>query len=123
TGAAGFVGSHVAEALVRAGQPFRAAYATVAQAFAKVESGLTLQAALEAENLPPALLEAALAALQPDPARRATLGGPAPAAVQASLALLAAESRDLASRVAAAQQTAEMPLDLLTRPVDALLEP
>ncbi|HUR63360.1 MAG TPA: argininosuccinate lyase [Candidatus Thermoplasmatota archaeon] len=121
-GKPGIVATDVAEALVRAGQPFRTAYATVAQAFAKVESGMTFQAALESMGLPADHLEAALAALQPDPSRRATVGGPAPSAVKASLSHFAAQSREVAARVAAAQKAAELPIDLLTRPTDTLLE-
>ncbi|HUR61257.1 MAG TPA: argininosuccinate lyase [Candidatus Thermoplasmatota archaeon] len=118
----GIVATDVAEALVRAGQPFRTAYGTVAKAFALVESGSTFQAALEAQHLAPAHLEAALSALQPDPSRRATMGGPAPMAVQSSLAAFRQSAQDVAARVAAAHSAAEKPVDLLSRPLADLLE-
>ncbi|MEA3190412.1 MAG: argininosuccinate lyase [Thermoplasmata archaeon] len=118
----GIVATDVAEALVRAGMPFRSAYKAVAAAFAQVESGTPFQSALEAQGLPAPALEAALSALTPDPARRATHGGPAPEAVAAALRQLAATAAALAARVATAQRAAEVPLDLLSRPIPELLE-
>jgi argininosuccinate lyase len=118
----GIVATDVAEALVRSGLPFRTAYAAVAKAFAEVEKGTPFPAALEAQRLPAAALDAALGALQPDPSRRATLGGPAPKAVLASLEGLDARAADLDKAVAAAQAAAEAPFDLLSKPIAAFLE-
>lgn len=118
----GIVATDVAEALVKAGLPFRSAYKLVASAFAQVESGKTFQAALESQGLPANQLEAALACLQPDPARRATTGGPAPSAVRSSLLTFAEAAKLLDRRVVSAQRAAETPLDLLTRPTQSLLE-
>lgn len=117
----GIVATDVAEALVRTGIPFRSAYATVAQAFARVEKGESFAAALQAAGLEPHALDAALAALQPDPARRTTLGGPAPATVLASLEALDAAAHTVASQVAAAQAAAERPLSLLDPETESLL--
>jgi argininosuccinate lyase len=122
-GKPGIVATDVAEALVRTGLPFRTAYGAVAQAFSRVEKGAaTFQTALEAQGLAPAHLEAALSALSPDPARRCTAGGPAPSAVAASLTRFHATAAALEAQVAAAQRAAEIPLDLLVRPVPTLLE-
>lgn len=121
-GKPGIVATDVAEALVRSGMPFRTAYSTVAQAFALVESGTPFDQALARQGLAAPALEAALAALQPDPARRATLGGPAPASVAASLDTFDATSHDVARRLSAAQSAAETPLSLLDRDIDTLLE-
>lgn len=117
----GIVATDVAEALVKAGLPFRTAYGIVASAFAEVEKGSTFQKALEAQKLPAAHLEAALAALQPDPARRATLGGPAPDRVAAALEAFAARQKTLSASVAAAEAAAEKPFLLLSTPVDTLV--
>ena len=118
----GLVATDVAEALVRSGLPFRTAYAAVAKAFAEVEKGTPFPAALEAQGLPEAALDAALGALQPDPSRRATLGGPAPKAVLASLDGFDARAAQLDKAVAAAQVAAEAPFDLLSKPIVTLLE-
>jgi argininosuccinate lyase len=118
----GLVATDVAEALVKAGLPFRTAYAAVAQAFALVEKGQPFTAALEAQSLPAAALEAGLAALQPDPGRRATVGGPAPSAVLSSLDGLDARAAAVERAVADAQAAAERPFDLLARDLDSLLE-
>jgi argininosuccinate lyase len=119
----GVVATDVAEALVRAGMPFRTAYAAVAKAFAEVEQGATFAQAIEAQGLPPAALGAALGAMHPDPARRATMGGPAPKAVLSSLDGFDARAAGLDRAVAAAQAAAEKPFDLLTKDVAALMEP
>jgi argininosuccinate lyase len=118
----GIVATDVAEALVKTGLPFRTAYGIVAAAFAQVEAGKTFQVALEAQNLPAAQLQAALSALQPDPARRATLGGPAPERVAEALAGFARRAKAQSVAVAAAQREAERPFDLLSRPIGTLLE-
>ncbi len=118
----GIVATDVAEALVRTGVPFRTAYATAAAAYAKVEAGASLQDALLQAGLDATQLAAALAVVQPDPARRATRGGPAPTAVAATLDDLAARATELSGRVRAAQNLVEQPLDLLTRPIPGLLE-
>jgi argininosuccinate lyase len=117
----GVVATDAAEALVRAGLPFRTAYAAVAKAFALVEKGNTFPAALAAQDLPKAALDAALGALQPDPSRRATTGGPAPKAVLASLDGFDARARDVETAVAAAHTAAEQPFDLLTTDLGQLL--
>lgn len=119
---AGILATDVAEALVRTGMPFRTAYAAAAQAYAKVEAGATLQDAIIQADLEPHERAAAMMVLQPDPSRRATTGGPAPAAVASGLAALASSSAALAARVAATQQSVERPLDLLSRPIPELLE-
>ncbi|MES2154782.1 MAG: argininosuccinate lyase [bacterium] len=118
----GILATDVAEALVRTGMPFRTAYDASARAYAKVEAGSSLQDAVQAVGLDRAATEAVLAVLQPDPSRRATVGGPAPSAVAATLRGLSSRAVDLASMVAAAQKAAERPLDLLTRPIPQLLE-
>jgi argininosuccinate lyase len=118
----GVVATDVAEALVRSGLPFRTAYAAVAKAFAEVEKGTPFPAALEAQGLPDAALGAALGALQPDPARRDTVGGPAPKAVLASLDGFDARAAELEKAVGAAQAAAEAPFDLLTKDIAILLE-
>ena len=79
-------------------------------------------AALEAQNLPDEALGAALGALQPDPARRDTVGGPAPKAVLSSLDGFDARAAELEKAVAAAQGAAEAPFDLLTKDIPTLLE-
>lgn len=118
----GIVATDVAEALVKAGLPFRTAYGIVAAAFAQVESGKSFQAALESQKLPADQLEAALGALQPDPARRATLAGPAPQRVTEALAAFTARQATLGAAVAKAQRAAEAPFDLLSKRVARLLE-
>lgn len=118
----GIVATDVAEALVKAGLPFRTAYGIVAAAFAQVEAGKTFRAALEAQPLPGHQLEAALGALQPDPARRATLGGPSPQRVTEALAAFTAKQARLGDAVAKAQRAAEQPFDLLSKPLARLLE-
>ena len=109
----GVVATDVAEALVMAGLPFRTAYAVVAEAFARAERGGTFEAALRAQPLSIEHLEAALSAFIPDPSRRATLGGPAPDAVAASLAQHAAAAARLEARIAAAAAEAAIPLRLI----------
>ncbi|MFO1533682.1 MAG: argininosuccinate lyase, partial [Thermoplasmatota archaeon] len=106
-GKPGVVATDVAEALVRAGIPFRTAYATVAQAFALVEKGTPFDQALARQGLEPHLLEAAVAALHPDPARRVALGGPAPETVLASLDAFDARGRDLSNFVAFASASVD----------------
>ncbi|MHB1262155.1 MAG: argininosuccinate lyase [Thermoplasmatota archaeon] len=118
----GVVATDVAEALVRAGLPFRTAYAAVAKAFAEVERGTAFPTALEAQDLPDDALDAALGSLQPDPSRRDTVGGPAPKAVLASLDGFDARAADLDKAVASAQAAAEAPFDLLTKDIASLLE-
>lgn len=86
--APGITATDVAEALVAQGMPFRVAYEHVAQAYQAVEQGATAPEALSDLGLPPEALEAALAALHPDPARRSTLGGPAPVQVVVQVAAL-----------------------------------
>ncbi len=117
----GLVATDVAEALVAGGMPFRAAYAAVAAAYAQVESGKTFPDALEAQGLPAPLLEKALGALTPDPARRATLGGPAPSRVTEAAAQAQVAGRELAVRVAQAQAEAAKPYELLTASPEELL--
>jgi hypothetical protein len=94
----------------------------VAKAFAEVEKGTPFPTALESQGLPDEALDAALGALQPDPARRATVGGPAPKAVLASLDGFDARAADLDKAVASAQGAAEVPFDLLTKGTATLLE-
>lgn len=118
----GIVATDVAEALVKTGLPFRTAYGIVAAAFAQVESGATFQKALEAQRLPKDQLDAALGALQPDPASRATLGGPAPQRVREALDSFAVRQASLGAAVAKAQRVAEAPFDLLHKPLARLLE-
>jgi argininosuccinate lyase len=118
----GVVATDVAEALVKAGLPFRTAYAAVAKAFALVEKGTPFPAALEAQGLPKPALEAGLAALQPDPGRRATAGGPAPSAVLASLDGFDARAAAVEKAVADAQAQAEAPLELLSTDLNTLLD-
>jgi argininosuccinate lyase len=117
----GLVATDVAEALVRSGVPFRTAYSRIAAAYARVESGATFADALAVE-LSASQLEAALGALQPDPARRATLGGPAPQAVLESLAHHEARAQETAQAVAKAQRAAEQPLRLLDQDISEILE-
>lgn len=118
----GIVATDVAEALVRVGLPFRTAYGIVAKAFAGVENGQTFPAALASQNLPAGQLEACLAALTPDAARRNTTGGPAPSQVTAGLDAFALRAQELEAKVVAAQRSAELPFDLLTTPIAELLE-
>ncbi|HLF17213.1 MAG TPA: argininosuccinate lyase [Candidatus Thermoplasmatota archaeon] len=117
----GIVATDAAEALVAAGMPFRAAYAAVAAAYAAVEKGRTLPEALEGQGLPAAALAKALQALTPDPARRRTLGGPAPLRVREALDGHRTFAAKLAGRVADAQAAAERPYDLLTASPSNLL--
>ncbi|MEK6985742.1 MAG: argininosuccinate lyase [Candidatus Thermoplasmatota archaeon] len=117
----GIVATDVAEALVKQGVAFRTAYGIVATAFAQVETGKSFQAALEAQKLPRAQLAAALGALQPDPARRATVGGPAPTQVASALRGLAAQAKRQASFIAAAKTSAEQPFILLSAPIETLV--
>jgi argininosuccinate lyase len=116
------VATDVAEALVANGMPFRDAYSIVARAYALVESGQSLPAALAAGGLVPADLDAALAATQPDPARRASMGGPAPSRVLESLDALEAEAAATARAVSDAERAAETPFRLLSIPPQTLLE-
>jgi argininosuccinate lyase len=118
----GIVATDAAEAIVRSGLPFRTAYAAVAKAFALVEQGQSFAQAIAAQDLPRAAIDAALGALQPNPSRRATVGGPAPKAVLAALEGFDARARKLEVDVAAAQTQAEAPFDLLTKPIAELLE-
>jgi argininosuccinate lyase len=112
-GSPGIVATDVAEALVLAGLPFRTAYAVVAEAFARAERGGTFEQALRAQPLSVEHLEAALSAFVPDPSRRATLGGPAPDAVEASLAGHAEAAARLETRIEAAAAEAAIPLRLI----------
>jgi argininosuccinate lyase len=118
----GIVATDVAEALVRSGLPFRTAYDAVAKAFALVEQGQPFPKALEAQGLPSAALDAALGALQPDPARRATVGGPAPKAVLDSLDGFEKGAATLDREIGLAQSAAEAPFDLLTKELSSLVE-
>lgn len=118
----GVLATDVAEALVKAGLPFRTAYTVVAKAFALVEQGSTFADALVAQNLPKGQLDKALAALTPDASRRNTVGGPAPKAVAATLDGWESRQRELADAVAQAQNAVEIPLDLLNKPIPQLLE-
>ncbi len=117
----GIVATDVAEALVQAGLPFRTAYGIVASAFAEVEAGKSFQAALESQKLPANQLEAALGALQPDPSRRATLGGPAPERVVEALATFASRQKILSAFLVTAQKAAEQPFLLLSKPLETLV--
>lgn len=117
----GIVATDVAEALVKEGLPFRTAYGIVAAAFAQVEAGKSFQAALEAQGLPAHQLEAALGALQPDPARRNTLGGPAPRRVTEALSTFSTRQAALAAAVGKAQKAAEAPMELLVKPIAKLV--
>jgi argininosuccinate lyase len=118
----GILATDVAEALVAAGLPFRTAYGVTATMFAKVEAGSSLADAIAGAELSEAQRAAALAVTLPDPSRRATIGGPAPAAVAQTLVGIAARSTALGAQVAAAQKAAERPLDLLTVPIASLME-
>ncbi len=118
----GVVATDVAEALVKAGLPFRTAYGVVAKAFAMVEQGKTFPEGLTAQGLSQVHLDAALGALTPDPSRRATVGGPAPKAVLATLDACDARAAELGAAIAKAQRDAEAPFDLLSKPVAQLLE-
>ena len=75
-----------------------------------------------AQGLSQLHLDAALGALTPDASRRATVGGPAPKAVLATLEACDARAKDLAAAVTKAQNEAEAPFDLLSRPIPQLLE-
>lgn len=117
----GVVATDAAEALVKAGLPFRTAYAAVAKAFALVEKGKSFPDALAAQDLPKPALEAALGSLQPDPSRRDTVGGPSPKAVLRSLDGFDARAAQVQAAVAAAHTAAEQPFDLLTADLATLL--
>ncbi len=113
----GIVATDVAEALVRAGMPFRSAYGVVARAFALVEQGKSFADAIAVQALPPQALDLALAALHPDAGRRDTVGGPAPRRVLASLDLFDRAGTALRVQVAKAQTEAERPFLLLAQTV------
>ncbi|MEK6976364.1 MAG: argininosuccinate lyase [Candidatus Thermoplasmatota archaeon] len=118
----GVVATDVAEALVNVGLPFRTAYGVVAKAFALVEQGKSFPEGLTAQGLSQVHLDAALGALTPDASRRATVGGPAPKAVLATLDGCDARAHELGAAVAKAQRDAEAPFDLLSKPLPQLLE-
>lgn len=123
----GITATDAAEALVSAGHPFRAAYHAVAAAMADhLESGTPLPAALAATALgeqdPAAAANAAECATVADASRRKTRGGPAPIAVEATLARLAMQTQMLASLVDAATTLAAKPASLLTTPASTILD-
>ncbi len=110
------------EALVSQGLPFRQAYHALAKAEAAREDGASPQAALVAEGLEPAAVQAALdAALDPDPGKRTTLGGPAPAVLGPAIETAQAKAEELETAVAQAEQAAAKPLELLTTPAKQLI--
>jgi argininosuccinate lyase len=117
----GIVATDVAEALVRKGMPFRTAYGVVAKAFSLVETGMSFSDAIAQQNLPLDQLDAALSAMQPDPGRRASFGGPAPKRVSESLDAFDDAARTLAGQLEKAQADAEKPFLLLTQPIERLV--
>ncbi|MGB1586451.1 MAG: argininosuccinate lyase [Thermoplasmatota archaeon] len=117
----GITATDAAEALVAAGMPFRDAYQALAAAFQAVEQGATPEAALHGQDLPPAALESALAALKADPGRRATLGGPAPVQVALQVEQLHAAAAALAPILAAMQASVDQATTLAMTPAEELL--
>jgi argininosuccinate lyase len=111
--APGITATDVAEALVVSGMSFRDAYLVVAEAFADVETGLTPAEALAGQGLSNDALDAALEALKPNPALRATLGGPAPASVLETLSGLIEEQESLSGMTKRALLAANAPFSLL----------
>lgn len=111
--APGITTTDAAEALVAQGVPFRTAYLAVADAVRATEEGGSFESALSTHELEPEAIAAALAALTPDPSRRATIGGPAPAEVLASLERLSCAADALQPQLHAALDAANAPLDLL----------
>lgn len=110
----GITATDVAEALVQEGVPFRTAYTAVARAAqASLEGTGSFADALGANGLSQSAVDAALAALVPDPARRATTGGPAPVQVAAQLQVLVEDQESITQSVAAARQAADKPFSLL----------
>lgn len=120
----GIGATDAAEALVAKGIPFRDAYHTVAQVMsAALERAVPLENALAATSLSAGAQAAALAAFTADPTRRTTRGGPAPAAVRATLARLAPRLDAQATQTTAAQDAAATPFHLLSASPASLLEP
>ena len=119
--APGITATDAAEALVAAGMPFRSAYEALAAASKANERGIALDDALAAQGLPHNALAAATAALLPDASRRKTLGGPAPASVQAMLTAFEAQAAALALRLAEAGDQVAVPRRLLSTPPEELL--
>ena len=111
---ASLAATDVAEALVKAGLPFRTAYTIAAKAYAGVETGTTVEASLAKADLNRDQLAAATAVLRPDASRRTTIGGPAPSRVKEQVAALASSGRQLAAEVAGAQRAAGVPFGLLS---------
>lgn len=110
------------EALVVQGLPFRTAYQALAKAEAARQDGGSPQAALEAEGLDPAAVQAALdAALDPDPSKRTTTGGPAPSVLSPAIDQAHAQASELAQQVSQAEDQASLPLGLLTGDPKALV--
>lgn len=110
------------EALVATGLPFRDAYHALATAEAARADGDSPQAALEAQGLGPQAVQAALdAALQPDPAKRTTLGGPAPTMLAPAIESAQDRAGELATAVAQAEDEASVPITLLTTPSKRLI--
>lgn len=115
-----------AEALVAHGVPFRQAHQLLARACRSAEEqGTTIGEALEPllhdEGLPEQAIDASRAALDADPAHRATSGGPAPSVVQAALDETEAQLDALDDAIADAAARAEQPFTLLAKPPEMLL--
>ena len=120
-GAPGITATDAVEALVAHGVPFRTAYEALAAAHHAVEEGEDLAMALQAQPLPVKALQAALAALKPDPTRRDTLGGPAPVQVRAQTTTLDGLLTTQAKRLGAAQEAVQTTARLLETPAKELL--
>ncbi len=110
------------EALVVQGTPFRTAYQALAKAEAARQDGGSPQAALEAQGLEPEAVQAALdAALDPDPAKRTTLGGPAPSVIGPAIETAQVTADELADQLSDAEAQAGVPLGLLSTPPKQLI--
>lgn len=112
-----------AEALVEAGVPFRTAHRVLSEASAAAQDGEPIGEALAQADLPEDALAAVQVALNPDPARRDTPGGPAPDRVTEASHALAVQLDQLADAVTVARAAAEQPFDLLDTPPEQLVPP
>lgn len=114
---AGIVATDVAESLVAAGVPFRRAYEQVAAAYADAAAGHDLEEAL-ASHIIGVDDHVWRPCLVPDPARRATRGGPAPAQVQAALLHLEDAARGVQADVEAAEAAVQEAARLVAAPME-----
>lgn len=120
-GIPGVASTDAVEALVKDGLPFREAHRVVSEACHEAEKEASFEEALE-DALEQEAQGAALEALQADPNRRATPGGPAPDQVHVALEALEEALTVLDEALSEASQAVDARASLLEVPPGSLLD-